>query len=199
MNGIEKITQRIIEDAQNEAKSILDKAEAEAAALLAQFETQATRESEEILRRGFERAQEREKNLAGTAQMEARKDTLAAKQKMLDAAFTLAETKLKSLPQAEYITLLGSLAAQSSFSGEEAIILSPADHGAIGEAVLQAANEALSQAGKKAALTLSPETRETGGGLLLQDGKIETNCTFETLLRLCRGDVSGEVAATLFP
>ena len=198
MNGIEKITKRMLDDAQVEIDGIVKQAEDEAAAILARYEAQASREYDELYRRGAERAQEREENLAGAAQLEARKDTLAAKQSMLDKAFQQAATKLSSLTEAQYITLLAKLAASSSFSGTESVVLSAADQKKLGATVVTEANALLEKEGRTAKLTLSQDTRETGGGLLLHSGNIETNCTFETLLRLVRNEISGEVASALF-
>ena len=36
------------------------------------------------------------------------------------------------------------------------------------------------------------------GGLLLSDGAVEVNCALETLVRLSRTDVTGEVSKLLF-
>lgn len=199
MNGIEKITGRILDDAQQEADRILAEAEAEANTIRTQYEAQAARERDEILRRGTERAQEREGNLAGAAQLEARKDILAAKQVVLDKAFTLAEQQLRAIKGDEYVSLLANLATQASVSGAEQIVLSAEDKERYGDQILAASNEKLAAAKKTAKLTLAEGARPTGGGLLLSDGKVETNCTFESLLRLTRSDVSGEVASVLFP
>lgn len=49
-----------------------------------------------------------------------------------------------------------------------------------------------------AMLTLSAETREIEGGLILRDGQVEVNCAFETQLRVLREDMTAEVAAILF-
>lgn len=48
------------------------------------------------------------------------------------------------------------------------------------------------------AFTLSEETREIAGGLILKDGNIEINCAFETQLRLLQERMAGEVAGILF-
>ncbi|MBP1757799.1 MAG: hypothetical protein H6Q61_48, partial [Firmicutes bacterium] len=56
MTGIEKITDRILADAQAEIDETLRAAEAEAASIRAKFEAQAQRETEELIRRGQERA-----------------------------------------------------------------------------------------------------------------------------------------------
>jgi len=48
-------------------------------------------------------------------------------------------------------------------------------------------------------LTLSGETREMAGGLILRDGQVEVNCAFETQLRVLREEMTAEIAAILFP
>lgn len=199
MNGIEKITGRLLADAQAKADEILSQAQAEAQAITAKYETQAQKDYDESVRKGKERAQEREENLVGAAHLEARKQTLAAKQSMVDKAFAIAQEQLLALSGQEYISFLARLAAASANSGTEQVILSPEDKAQYGESVLKEANETLVSKGLPGSLTLADETRETGGGLILRDALTETNCTIETLLRLYRSELSAQVAATLFP
>ena len=49
-----------------------------------------------------------------------------------------------------------------------------------------------------AVLTLSAETRELAGGLILKQGDIEVNCSVDTLLELSRGELAARVAEVLF-
>lgn len=49
-----------------------------------------------------------------------------------------------------------------------------------------------------AMLTLSQETRDMAGGLMLRDGNVEVNCAFETQLRVLREEMAAEVANILF-
>ena len=51
---------------------------------------------------------------------------------------------------------------------------------------------------KTAELTLSPTTGDFQGGLLICDGDVEVNCTFETLVRMVRNEVVGDVTKALF-
>ena len=88
---------------------------------------------------------------------------------------------------------LASLAAASG-TGDEEIILSAADAAEIGAQVVEKANAAKSGA----AFTLSAETRELEGGLVLKRGSVEVNCAFATQLRLLRQTMAADVAAILF-
>ena len=61
-----------------------------------------------------------------------------------------------------------------------------------------AANEQLGKEGRTGNLTLSEESRDFQGGLYVQDGNVETNCTFRALIRLQRQNTAKDVAAVLF-
>lgn len=194
MNGIEKIIDRISGDAQAEIDAILAEANAEAAEITARYEAQAKAEADEILKRGAAAAAEREDRLASMAQMEGRKAGLAAKQEVIEEAFALALKKLLALPEDQYVALLAGLAAKASVTGKETLIFSAKDRDTVGKKVVDAAS-ALVTGG---AFTLSDETRAISGGFVLSDGAVEVNCSFETLVRLQKAEITGEVSRVLF-
>ena len=194
MDGIEKITGRIAEDAGREIGEINAEARRQADEIMARYEAQAQRESEEILSRGRRNADERVERLASVAQLDARKLELAAKQEMLSRAYDLALEQLVNLPDKEYVDLLADLAVKASSTGREAVIFSQKDRARYGKAVVTQANEKLGDGH----LTMSEQSRPIQGGLILSDGDVEVNCTFETLVRLQRGEMDREVAKVLF-
>lgn len=194
MNGIEKIIDRISGDAQVEIDAILNQAKAEAAEITAKYEAQAKAEADDILARGTRAAAEREERLVSVAQLECRKGQLAAKQEVIDATFQLALKKLLALPEADYVALLANLAAQAAPNGKGKLIFSQADRARVGQAVVAAANEKLN-----GSLALAEETRPLNGGFVLCDGAVEVNCSFDTLVRLQKAELTGEVTGVLFP
>ncbi len=198
MNGIERITQRIAADANQEAGATLAQAREEACEITARYRTQAAAETEQALEKGRQRAQERRSRLISAAEMEGRQELLTVKQELLDKAFTLALDRLCSMPEQDYIDLLAALTAQASVTGREQLILSPMDRTRYGVRVATKANGILSQQGRTAELTLSQQARDFRGGVILSDGDVEVNCTFETLVRLARSTAAGEVARVLF-
>lgn len=194
MNGIEKITGRIASDAAQEIESIQAEARRQAEEITARYAEQAKQESQELLERGRRSAEERVERLASVAQLEARKLELAAKQEMLSKAYDKALEQLLNLPDQEYTALLADLAVKASSTGQEAVILSQKDRTRFGKQVVTLANEKR----KDGRLTLSGETRSIQGGLVLSDGDVEVNCTFETLVRLQRGELDREISKLLF-
>lgn len=194
MNGIEKLTQQINADAQAEIDEILAAAKAEADAVAADYAQRAEKAAADVIAKGTAAAQQREERLISMAGMEGRKELLAAKQEMVGKAFDLALEKLCTLSDDEYVAMLVKLALTAVNSGREQMIFSQKDRNRIGKAVVTAVNDAL----PNGSLTLSEQTRPMRGGFILSDGDVEVNCAFETLVRLQRGEISGEVAKALF-
>ena len=205
MNGIEKITGQIDADVQKEIDAALDQARAQAQEIEARYESQAQTQEEALRRKGEQDAALRRERLVDVARLEARKTLLAAKQDLVGQAFDLALKKLLELPDQEYIALLAKLAVAASRTGREQVILSQKDRSRYGKQAVTMANDMLAKkAGPRAAesagmLTLAGESRPMAGGLILRDGRVETNCSFEVLIHLQRDALSAEVARVLFP
>lgn len=193
MNGIDKIIARMEADTQAECAAIAAQAAAEAEGILAQCRADA----EKVLQSGAERRKvleaEQLERMEGGSRLTCRQRILTEKQAILDEAFARAADALTKLPRAQYIDLLATLTAENGQGGEE-LLFSPADRDTVGRAVTDAANAKKASA----AFTLSAETRETGGGVVLRRGRMEINCGFAELLRRARQEDTSAVAALLF-
>ena len=227
MEGIEKITAKIAQDAQAEIEKLIAEAEEKVQSIQAAAQAQAQEEAGDIVEKGRAAASERLERLSSAAQMERRKLELASKQEVLGEAFDLALSKLCALPEKDYINLLTKLALEASSSGKERLIFSQKDRNKVGKQVVIAANEALVKERTPALpeevtkskvgafvdklvhsttaavtgagmLTLAEETRDIQGGFIMVDGDVEINCAFETLVRLQREKLERKVADALF-
>ena len=227
MEGIEKITAKIAEDAQAEVNRLMAETGEKVKAIQTSAAAQAQQEANEIVEKGRMAASERLERLSSAAQMERRKLELSAKQEVLGEAFDLALSKLCALPEKDYIDLLTKLALEASSSGKERLIFSQKDRNKVGKQVVIAANEALVKERTPALpeevtkskvgafvdklvhsttaavtgagmLTLAEETRDIQGGFIMVDGDVEINCAFETLVRLQREKLERKVADALF-
>lgn len=228
MEGIEKITAKIVQDAQAEIARMNQETDEKVRSIAEAAQAQADKEMADTLARGQRAAQERLERLKSAAKMEQRKLELAARQEMLAQAFDLALEKLCSLPEEAYVQLLTRLVLEASTTGREQLVFSPQDRARVGKQVVVAANEAMVKQvapelpdaitdtkvgaflGKvvnsttamvtgTGMLTLSEETRPMKGGFVLVDGDVEVNCAFETLVRLQREKLEKEVDQVLFP
>lgn len=193
MKGLEKITQRIRDDAQAEIQAILDEGRAKAEAVLEDYRTQAQQLLDQEQQRTEQAAAELLERGSRSDAMDGSKAQLAAKQACVDEAFAQAGRALQQMPREKYIRVLARMAAQAG-EGSEELIFSPADAQAVGQAVVEEANRL--KAG--ASFTLSPQQRDMEGGLVLKKGDVEINCDFATQLRLLRQSMAADVAAMLF-
>ena len=128
------------------------------------------------------------------AHMEARKTLLAARQEMLERAYTRALDILCAMPEKEYISALADLISQAASTGREEVLFNAKDRKTIGEKTVGAAN---AKTGMK--LKLSKDTANIRGGFVLRDQNTEVNGSFETLVRLQKNQTAGDVARLLFP
>lgn len=193
MNGIERITQRIAVDAQEEINEILRKGREEASAITERYRSQAESERNALSERNEKAAAEREERLVSMAQMEARKVTLAARQEMVEAAYQEALEKLCDMPDHLYIDALADLLVAASMGGKEEAVFSKKDRERVGQKAVDKANA------KGKTITLSAQTADIRGGFILKGRNVEVNCAFETLVRLQRAETAGAVVRTLFP
>lgn len=197
MNGIEKIAARIEADAKAEIDVLNAETDAQCAAITAEAEAKAAEAYEKRMAKGKADCEVRVQRLGATADMEARKAILAFKQEMVGEAFAKAIEAIIALPKEEYVEFLASQAAAASSNGYEELVFSERDQ-AVAEAAAKRANAILKEKGKEAHLSVSAETAEIPGGLILRQGDIEVNCAVDTLVGLYRNRLAGQVAGILF-
>jgi V/A-type H+-transporting ATPase subunit E len=198
MNGIEKITEHIEAEARAQVEQIEAETREKCDSIKKDYDAKAQEEYWKIFKAGTKSAELQVERLGNAAQLEAKKKVLAAKQDEVTAAFKLARDKLTQLPDDDYIDLLSKLTAQAASTGHEKIIMSVADRARCGKAVCIKANAILEQQGRDGELTLSENTAEISGGVIVSDGSIEVNCSFETLLSQKRQELQRQVADMLF-
>ena len=199
MNGIENIRQKIFEDARIEAEKLLGEARAEADKLRGEILAGADADAKAIVAAAAEAEAGIRRQQEGASELESRKILLAAKHEAINNAFAEAMKQLLALENDEYVLLCARVAANAAVSGKEQLILSRTDHDTRGAAIAERTNAILRKYGRHAEITLSEETREIGGGVVLRDGPVETNCSFAALIEASRKEITDEVAGVLFP
>lgn len=144
MNGLENISNKILTEAEEQARSILAEAERQAAELAAQTAEQAERE----LAAGRRSIEARREDLAEKARLAAslehRRLLATTRQQMIGQVFSEALDRLTHLPAEEYRRLLISLTEQAIADGEGGeLLLNEHDRAAHGEAIVSEINARL--------------------------------------------------------
>lgn len=198
MKGIDKITSRIIADAEAECRDVKRESDERCAAVRAENEKRAQDEYWRLVRECVKDTEQRVQRMDRTARLEAKKSVLNMKQEAVSRAFDLAKDKIAELPERDYVAFLAREAAEAAITGQEEVIFCERDRKSVGAKAVKAANELLAAKGMPGLLTLSDATRDMAGGLMLKQGDIEVNCTVDTLLDLTRDELAARVADVLF-
>ena len=193
MNGMEKITARMKEDAARSLSELNAQTEQELRRIREESAARAEKERETAGGHAHLAAQERYERLCSAAEMETRKLTLSAKQKVLAETYDRALEILCSMPREEYLSLLVRLLKAAGGKGDEKIALSAKDRDEMGETLVERANKELN-----AHYTLAGEAADIRAGLVLISEECDVNCSFEMLLALSREKTERGAAKLLF-
>ncbi|MBQ2810148.1 MAG: V-type ATP synthase subunit E [Clostridia bacterium] len=216
MNGLDKIIQKIISDAQEKAKQCEDETTSEIERLKAEavdeimrmelvYISRAERVSEEILMRA-----------ESSSSLEARNIILEAKTALIDKAFKMSLEKLLSMPKNQYIELVSNALAyaigerKSSkehilelYGEEEAeldieyeVIFNSRDtENGNARKIFTTVKEKIDKSIK---LVLSKQTADIDGGFILKCNDIEINCSLTALVNEARARCEGKIIQALF-
>ena len=194
MNGINKITAKLAAEAQAEIDQIEAEAAAKCGEIRAEYEKKAAVTYKKRIASGEKACEDRAQRLGSAAEMEAKKSILAFKQEMVSKAFERAVASIAEMPKEKYVAFLASQAAKAAGDGDGELIFNAKDRDALGQDVVKAAAEK----GAKGKLTVSKQTRDIPGGLVVRQGNIELNCAVDTLVSLYRNELAAQVAEILF-
>lgn len=193
MEGMERIRESILAEARTQAEAIIKEAEDK----VKEMEIQAEKRAEELTKNRLERAeveaQEAQKRMLSMAELELKKQSLEAKQSIIDQAFDKALVKLNNLPEEKYAAMIVSALGSVGIKGGEELIVPLKDREKFQKGLLKKINDKLGFE-----LKLSDEDRGIQGGFIVKVDGVEINNSFETLLRMEREKVESEIADILF-
>lgn len=193
MQGMEKIRDKILEEARAQAEQIIKEAEEKGKKLVEQASAEAEELGKSRLEKGKQEAQEVRKRMLAMAELEIRKEELALKQRLIDEVFDRALESLRNLEGEDLKSLIIDMVKRSAVSGQEEIIVSPEDREKFAGGLLAEVNSKLGLN-----LRLSDEVRNIQGGFILKAPGIEINNSFEALIRMERDQIETEIVDILF-
>ena len=221
MNGLEKITNRILDDARAEADAILAQARTECEGIRAGYEAKA----KQLRQRISEGAEREGEDLIARAKAasvnEKRNAVLHMQSRILDETFENARKQIREQSAEQYtVTLTGLLCTALTeqvkseresleLYGEEGapvaeayeVLLNAHDRDTVGAEVVRAACVKLNgvlPAETLEKVRLADISVAIEGGLILRCGSIETNCSLELIFEQLRGELEQDVSRALF-
>lgn len=189
--SIEKITEKIISEAQeyaesavadarNQEEDIIAKALKEADKILLNVQNNIKTESDKVFSR---------RN--SLAQLETRKMLLQAKQDAVNECFERAINEIYNMEEEKYINLLVNILFDIGVRSGE-VIFNKKDSETVGEKVVALANE------KGNDFRLSEKTIDAKGGFKVVSGKVEITATIESIIDDIKEEVTPDVVKALF-
>lgn len=195
---LDKLIERIGEDARKEADRITGEAREQAEEILKNAESEA----EQIYRRKLDaaraEAENERKQRKAMAGLDARKSILEEKQRLLNEVFDKALQGIVDMPRDRYLGLLVKLVVDATGSDGGELFLSERDRDQLGGEIVSRANRLLEESGAGGRITLSEETREMSGGFVLSTHGIEVNSSLESLIESRREQLESTVVGILF-
>ncbi|MDD3926025.1 MAG: V-type ATP synthase subunit E [bacterium] len=195
--SLEAIEERIIADARSEAERITREAQARAADIASHAADNGQRITTEMQAKAENDAGERRRRALGMADLEARKDLLREKRRLLDGVFETAVQRLTDLPADDYFALISAMIAGGAPAGDKELVLSEADAVRLPAGFMEIINRKLAEAGIAGEVRLSSEHRSMRGGFILKCGGVELNGTFERLITGMRSELEPGVTERL--
>jgi Archaeal/vacuolar-type H+-ATPase subunit E len=196
----DRILDKIIADAGDEAEMIIQSAKTEAARRRDAIKEALNLRLKEIEDKTEKEIAEIERRKMLSAGLESRKNTLSSRRKMVDDAFEKALEVYLNLSDSEYTKLVTNTVVSASETGKEKVFVPKGRESLYTgpESILTAINEALVRAGKTGELTYGGITPHIKGGVLLVGDIADIDCSFESLVVLFREEHEVEVAKMLF-
>lgn len=195
--NVNAITDKILEDAREQASRVLMEAQERAQQARARSDEKITRQRDLAMAEARRECVEVRDRMLRMAELDQKKELLAMKREMIDAAFEDAYARMLAMSPQEAQSYLTELML-SACQGDEQVIVGQSEQ-LIDQAFLEQVNQRLKRQGKQGALKLAEERRGFRGGFVLRRQGLEMNCTYAAVLKEARPALEAEVAATLFP
>lgn len=221
MTGLDKITSKIISDAEAEADKTIRAAVAESEKIDKEYRDRAKIARDDMITYAESEASNRISRIKSAMALEERNVILAAKSELIDEAFALAKKDISEMSGEKYIDFVSEILSSVMLGQSRAVeaelrdygdaeletvdkyevIFSESDREKYGSKIVDAAKINITgHNGKPFAdkLVLSEKTADIDGGFILAYGDVFVNCSVSMLLSNLRSSCEGIVYKTLF-
>ncbi|MDE6677224.1 MAG: hypothetical protein K2K12_05905 [Clostridia bacterium] len=183
------IVERIISDAEEEARQIISDAEEKAKATLAEANVRAERNKQGTEAEVKAKAQSISDGKAATARLDGAKILLGEKRGVIDALYSRALEKLLTLSEKETLSLCTRLLAEYAEEGDELVFA---------ENFRYAKSVAALPIVKEKKLKISKGNAAVDGGFILSGKNSDKNLSYGALLAMDREEQQAQIASVIF-
>lgn len=196
MQGIEKIIEKIIYDANRDAKATHEQTQVQINAIQKKHENETKKQINIINKEAEQKAEQHKQRSKTMADLEIRRNNLAIKRELVEMSFEKAINNIKNIDEKTYKEFIIKILVKIAETDGEVIIGKNDNY--ISQSVIDNAISNLAEQGIESKIKLSKQKGNFEGGFILKNGKIETNCTIDMLVRTAKRELEQEVANVLF-
>ena len=192
MNNLDRLVEKILADAQEQKERLMTQARDQAEEFEQDLAAQVSAECGKIDAATEADCAEVIRRARSAAQLEAKKDLLAAKRTLIDKAFEKCAERVDAMDAPAYRAFALKSAAGCAWSGT--VRVQPlADEDRLDEAFIDALRDAYD-----AAFVLDAPLERSGKGFILTCGHLQVDCSTRMLVTQLRADYEADVADILF-
>lgn len=196
MNGLDKIKDQILSEANSSATTMIAQAKEEAQEILKAAEDEAKAEGEKIAQKSKANVQNQKERAQSGADLHRKQAILSAKQEVIAEILDAAYEKLLHLDAAEYFAMMEKMIEKFADKKDGTIAFSEADLKRMPEGFEDKIRQAAQKKGGN--LDLEKEGRHIEGGFILIYGGVEENCTLRAMFHSAKDELSDKVHKLLF-
>jgi len=196
--ALSDILARIVEEAEGEARRMRARGEDEAGRVLDEARGEAERLREDLRAKGEAKLRRQMGNAVSLQKLEARKEILSLKKRLLDDLFGSLPPALQNRPEGEYGRILAGLVGDDLGGNPAELEVGREDLSIFGEGFPARVAALLAERFPGWAVAASPEAGGFERGLRIRSGRLEHNLSLETLLVKSREEMEVDAARVLF-
>lgn len=198
MSNLDNLTSKIISDAEDKKKEILEEANLKALEIKKKKIEEANKKASSILNKAEVDGKSAKERVISKTELEVRNKKLSAKQGLISKVFDLAVDRLKSMTDGEFESFIKASILSIEVQGDEEIILNEADKNKLSENFLNEINEELKAKGINGNLNFGNALSSIDGGFILNKNGVEINYSFYDLVNSLRYELEYQVGNILF-
>ncbi len=192
----EQVVQKILAEAEVEARKISDEARDKAAEQKARLDSELMEFDAKTDQLAAEAGEDKLQRMLANARMDNAKGLLATKVEILNDVFERSKKAVNELSDERYLSWAMAMMKQAVESGDEEVIVGK-DEKRINADFIKKVNGELG-AGFKGNLRLAAEKGDFAGGFILSRGKVQINATTDVMIGTLRESIEIELSQLLF-
>lgn len=198
MSNLDNLTSKIISDAEEKKKEILEEANLKALEIKNKKIEEANKKASSILAKAEVESKSAKERVISKTDLDVRNKKLSAKQDLISKVFDLAVDRLKSMSDGEFESFIKDSILSIEVQGDEEILLNEADKNKLSPNFLNEINQELKAKGINGNLSFGSTLTSIDGGFILNKNGVEINYSFYELVNSLRYELEYKVGNELF-